>query len=180
MLRRFKDLTKSFFKERSVFRQKTLKRGDRVYLLRQLDTSDIKELLALERAVYFGELPWTKSAFLSELRSPFTNLYLGIEENGKLIGFSGARVLGTDCHVTNIAVLPSHQRLGLGSVLIDEIENFAIMNRCETLSLEVRVSNKDAQRLYRKLGFQSRTIKKGYYTEKNEDAVDMIKRIKDA
>jgi ribosomal-protein-alanine N-acetyltransferase len=54
------------------------------------------------------------------------------------------------------------------------------MNRCETLSLEVRVSNKDAQRLYRKLGFQSRTIKKGYYTEKNEDAVDMIKRIKDA
>lgn len=179
MLRRFKDLTRSFLKEKSVFKQKSLKHGAHVYTLRQLDTSDIKDLLSIERAVYFGELPWTKSAFLSELRSPFTNLYLGVAENGKLIGFAGARILGTDCHVTNIAVLPSHQRLGLGSVLIDEIEKFAIMNRCETLSLEVRVSNKDAQRLYRKLGFQSRTIKKGYYTEKNEDAVDMIKRIKD-
>ena len=34
------------------------------------------------------------------------------------------------------------------------------MNRCETMSLEVRMSNQDAQRLYRKLGFQATTIKK--------------------
>lgn len=68
-----------------------------------------------------------------------------------------------------------YQRKSIGSFLIDEIEKFAIMNRCETLSLEVRVGNRDAQKLYRKLGFQSRTIKKGYYTENNEDALDMVK-----
>ncbi len=49
------------------------------------------------------------------------------------------------------------------------------MNRCETLSLEVRISNQDAQRLYRKLGFQSRKVRKGYYTQTNEDALDMVK-----
>ncbi|MBT1022374.1 GNAT family N-acetyltransferase, partial [Enterococcus faecium] len=67
------------------------------------------------------------------------------------------------------------QRKRIGSLLIDEIENFAIMNRCETMSLEVRMSNQDAQRLYRKLGFQATTIKKRYYTETKEDALDMIK-----
>lgn len=49
------------------------------------------------------------------------------------------------------------------------------MNRCDTLSLEVRMSNQDAQRLYRKLGFQSNKVKKGYYTQTNEDGLEMIK-----
>lgn len=66
----------------------------------------------------------------------------------------------------------------MGKLLIDEVEKFAIMNDCETLSLEVRLSNTDAQRLYRRLGFSARNIRKNYYTENNEDALDMIKRLK--
>lgn len=80
-----------------------------------------------------------------------------------------------DCHITNIAVIPVYQRRNIGTLLIDEIEKFAIMNRCDTLSLEVRMSNQDAQRLYRKLGFQSNKVKKGYYTQTNEDGLEMIK-----
>ncbi len=62
-----------------------------------------------------------------------------------MIGFVGSRAFGLDCHITNIAVRPAYQRKRIGSLLIDEIENFAIMNRCETMSLEVRMSNQDAQ-----------------------------------
>ena len=61
--------------------------------------------------------------------------------------------------------------------MIDEVKNFAIMNDCKTLSLEVRVSNADAQRLYRRLGFVASNIRKNYYTENNEDALDMIKQL---
>ncbi|WP_165004773.1 ribosomal protein S18-alanine N-acetyltransferase [Enterococcus sp. ZJ1668] len=175
MLKKFKAYARSLFQEKTEYAEKKIEAIGAIYSLRELTPEDIKELLDVEREVYAGELPWTKSAFLSELKSPFTNLYLGIFEGEKLFGFVGARVLGLDCHITNIAVIPSYQRKSIGTLLIDEIENFAIINRCETLLLEVRMSNQDAQRLYRKLGFQSRRIKKGYYSENNEDALDMVK-----
>ena len=41
------------------------------------------------------------------------------------------------------------------------------------LSLEVRVSNKQAQKLYLKLGFKKLEIKKGYYAGDHEDALEM-------
>ena len=36
-----------------------------------------------------------------------------------------------------------------------------------------------AQRLYRKIGFVSQTVKKGYYDENNEDALEMIIDLKE-
>ena len=60
--------------------------------------------------------------------------------------------------------------------IIDQVE-IDPKRRGETLSLEVRLSNTDAQRLYRRLGFSARNIRKNYYTENNEDALDMIKRL---
>lgn len=175
MLKKFRAYARSFFQDKMIYTEKTVEQIDRRYVLRELTTEDIKELLDVEREVYNGELPWTKSAFISELKSPLPHLYLGIFDNGRMIGFIGSRAFGLDCHITNIAVRPAYQRKRIGSLLIDEIENFAIMNRCETMSLEVRMSNQDAQRLYRKLGFQATTIKKRYYTETKEDALDMIK-----
>ncbi|EMF0364169.1 ribosomal-protein-alanine N-acetyltransferase [Enterococcus faecium] len=147
MLKKFRAYARSFFQDKMIYTEKTIEQIDRRYVLRELTTEDIKELLDVEREVY----------------------------NGRMIGFIGSRAFGLDCHITNIAVRPAYQRKRIGSLLIDEIENFAIMNRCETMSLEVRMSNQDAQRLYRKLGFQATTIKKRYYTETKEDALDMIK-----
>jgi ribosomal-protein-alanine N-acetyltransferase len=175
MLKKFKAYAKSLFYEKKEFNTKTVDIQGNLYLLKELTKHDIKDLLSVEREVYNGELPWTKSVFLAELKSPFQNLYLGIFDGEKLFGFVGARVFGMDCHITNIAVIPSYQRKNIGTLLIDEIENFSIINRCETLSLEVKMSNQDAQRLYRKLGFQSKKVKKGYYTQTNEDGLEMIK-----
>ncbi|MBF8808200.1 MAG: ribosomal protein S18-alanine N-acetyltransferase [Enterococcus lacertideformus] len=175
MLKKFKAYAKTLFYKKKEFHTKIIENQGSTYQLKELTPADIKDLLSVERDVYNGGLPWTKSAFLSELKSPFQNLYLGIFDDEKLFGFIGARIFGLDFHLTNIAVIPAYQRKNIGTLLIDEIEKFAIMNRCETLSLEVRMSNQDAQRLYRKLGFQSRKVKKGYYTQTNEDGLEMIK-----
>ena len=61
-------------------------------------------MLSIRREVYLGELRWTKSAFISELTSPFMTLYLGIFDREIYSAFVGSRVLGLDCHLTNIAV----------------------------------------------------------------------------
>lgn len=43
-----------------IYTEKTIEQIDRRYVLRELTTEDIKELLDVEREVYNGELPWTK------------------------------------------------------------------------------------------------------------------------
>lgn len=178
MLKKFRKIITTFFFPQNKYEPQQVELAGKNFLIRQLKTEDIKNLMDLERVVYFGELPWTKSAFLSEFYSTIPHLYIGIFAGDSVIGFIGCRILGGDTHITNVAVHPDKQGQGLGTFLIDEIEKFAIMNRCETMTLEVRVSNIDAQRLYRHKGFVSQTIKPQYYTETNEDALEMIKYLK--
>ena len=47
----------------------------------------------------------------------------------------------------------------------------------KTLSLEVRVSNYQAQRLYRQTGFIDGEIKRHYYLDDHEDALDMVAQL---
>jgi ribosomal-protein-alanine N-acetyltransferase len=42
------------------------------------------------------------------------------------------------------------------------------------VTLEVRVSNIAAQKLYDSVGFMSRGLRKGYYSDDGEDAVIMV------
>ncbi|MBP2099773.1 ribosomal protein S18-alanine N-acetyltransferase [Enterococcus rivorum] len=176
----------SFFVNSIIFRLKkhnysmqSVLISNQSYLVRRMTPSDIKDVLAIEREVYAGELPWTKSAFLNELRASSQNLYLLIQDNKQVIGFIGCRVLEKDAHITNVAVLNKYQGKGIGSFLLNETRTFAEKHQCETMSLEVRMSNKNAQRVYRRMGFVSNAIKRGYYDENKEDALDMILYLKE-
>ena len=60
--------------------------------MREITYQDIKDLLAIEREVYAGELPWTMSAFMAELGSKAPHLYLLAAINGKTVGFIGCRI----------------------------------------------------------------------------------------
>lgn len=180
MLKKFRhvhSLITNFFKK-NHYEVKEVFIDGKDFLIRKLKNEDIKYLLDLEREVYEGHLPWTKSAFISEFHSGIPHLYIGIFQGRLTAGFIGCRIIGLDAHITNVAVKPSFQGQGIGTLLIEEIEKFAVTKRCETITLEVRISNIDAQRLYRRLGFVSRTIKHEYYNETNEDALDMVKYLK--
>lgn len=140
---------------------------------------DITRLLAVERAVYAGKAPWDASAFLFELSSSVPHRYLQILDANQTIAFIGCRIQNFDAHITNFAVLPAFQSKGLGTCLLNEIKDYAISERCITLSLEVRMDNKSAQRLYRRYGFVSRSVKANYYHEDQEDALDMVLELED-
>jgi ribosomal-protein-alanine N-acetyltransferase len=178
MLKKFKTYLPFYRNNRNNYHEKYVTIGEESYFVRQMLTSDIKELISVERIVYKGSIPWTKSAFISELYSKYTHQYLCILFEDQIIGFIGIRLKLGDGHITNVATLPEYQGRGIGSFLIKEVEKFAKKNRCKSLSLEVRISNRDAQRLYRQFGFESRRILPAYYNEGNEDAVDMVKYLK--
>jgi ribosomal-protein-alanine N-acetyltransferase len=75
--------------------------------------------------------------------------------------------------VTTIAVHPDHQRRKIGTRLMYELVMEAVRMGAQAVSLEVRVSNWGAQRLYSRFGFRPVGIRKNYYQETGEDAVVM-------
>ncbi len=149
------------------------------YLLRNVNNKDIRELLRIERELYEGETPWNRTAFLYELNAPYPRLYLAVEKSSELVGFIGCRFKNDNGHITNFAVRKSYQKKGIGTHLLNKIKKYAEQNHCVTLSLEVRKSNMDAQRLYRRFGFVTIAIKKNYYNDTKEDAISMQCQIKE-
>lgn len=78
-----------------------------------------------------------------------------------------------ESQITNVAVLPEGRGKGIGEALMREAIAYAKSLNVVVMSLEVRVTNEVAQNLYRKLGFQEGGIRKGYYTDNQEDALVM-------
>ena len=80
---------------------------------------------------------------------------------------------GNEAHVTEIAVRHDLRGNGLGELLLIGSIRAAVENGSSVVTLEVRVSNFIAQRLYEKYGFKTAGVRKGYYTNNREDALIM-------
>lgn len=145
------------------------------YYIGRAQVSDINEILDIERAVYNGATPWNNQAFMSELYRKHDRLYLVVRKDDQLVAFIGSSYSrGTkDMHITNIAVLPVWQRRGIATFLLQVIIDKARQIHAEQVSLEVRISNIKAQKVYQDLGFTSRGISAGYYFGDHEDALRM-------
>lgn len=95
---------------------------------------------------------------------------------GQLVGFAGMWMAFDEAHVTTIGVDPAHRGHGLGELLFLCMVDEAIARGALWLTLEVRVSNLQAQALYRKYGFTVHGTRKRYYSDNGEDALIMWSR----
>ncbi len=93
-----------------------------------------------------------------------------------IVGYAGLMVTVDEGHVTTIAVDPAWHRHQIGTRLLLAVSHEAIDREVNALTLEVRVSNTTAQAMYRRFGFSSVGVRKGYYAETNEDALVMWAR----
>lgn len=136
--------------------------------------ADLEGVMEVERLSYLT--PWSRDAFLSEMMQTYT-IYLVAKEGERVVGIAGMHVVWEDAHVTNVAVHPLYRGRGLGERMMLELFERARRRGARRMTLEVRASNTAAQNLYRKLGFTTSpgAIRKGYYTDTNEDAVVMWK-----
>lgn len=132
----------------------------------------LRRVLSIEAKVY--PRPWSTSLFLSELSQKTTRTYIVARYEGEVVGYSGMMFTGREAHVTNIAVDPDFHGRKVGTRLLLFLVTEAIARGAEILSLEVRVSNTVAQKMYEKFGFSAVSIRKGYYIETNEDALVMV------
>lgn len=90
-----------------------------------------------------------------------------------IIGISGFWIMVDEAHINTIAVRNAYRRQGIGEWLLIFLIDMAKQLQANTITLEVRVSNKEAQELYRKYGFREVGIRRRYYTNDGEDALIM-------
>jgi [ribosomal protein S18]-alanine N-acetyltransferase len=131
----------------------------------------LRGVMAIERQVY--PRPWSPNLFLTEMMESSNRCYLVARIDKQVVGYGGLICYGEEAHVTNIAVDPAEHRHKIGTRLLYELMLGALDLGAEAVSLEVRVSNWGAQRLYGKFGFRPVGIRKNYYQEINEDALIM-------
>jgi ribosomal-protein-alanine N-acetyltransferase len=138
--------------------------------IRVLELGDLDGIEAIEQRAY--PTPWSRSMFASELAKP-TSICLGAFEGEELAGYVINSRYVDAWHVMNVAVDPERQGRGVATALLERLFELTAGDERRGYTLEVRVSNEGAIKLYERLGFESRGIRRGYYTDNREDALIM-------
>jgi ribosomal-protein-alanine N-acetyltransferase len=138
---------------------------------RRLSARDLAAVDRIERLSY--PTPWSRSMFAGELSKP-SSLCLGaFDEEERLHGYLIASRYVDAWHVMNVAVDPESRRNGIGTALLRRLFELTAAEGRRGYTLEVRVSNAAAIRLYERVGFRARGVRRAYYTDNREDALIM-------
>ncbi|MEG2909831.1 MAG: ribosomal protein S18-alanine N-acetyltransferase [Erysipelotrichaceae bacterium] len=144
-------------------------------MLEKMQVSDLNEVLELENEVLHSR--WSYDQFLYELeQNEFANLFV-IRKQGELVGFIDYWITFEVCQLASIAVKEKYQRLGYAKLMMLEMEKYVSHYQCESIQLEVRVSNLKAIEFYKKIGYFKINIRKNYYGDTHEDAIVMAKAL---
>jgi ribosomal-protein-alanine N-acetyltransferase len=142
---------------------------------RDMREDDLEQILILEKELFTS--CWKEEDYLYELNdNPYSTLRV-IEENNEIIAYGGVWCLFDQAQITTIGVAKKYQGKGYSKILMDELIKIAVENNCDTISLEVRISNFKAISLYQNYGFININTRKNYYADNNEDAYLMMKGI---
>ncbi len=140
--------------------------------IQRMQKSDVDNVINIEEQAY-GEHHWSKESFLNELSNDLARYYAAFDTDGNLVGYAGCWQILEEVHITNIAVASDFRRKKIGEKLLRQIINDCYANKAKYITLEVRVSNNAAIKLYEKYGFKSLGTRKGYYQDNSEDALIM-------
>jgi ribosomal-protein-alanine N-acetyltransferase len=132
---------------------------------------DIPAVHRIERASFFQ--PWPDDAYRNELTTNRLASYVVARAGDEVVGFAGLWVMVDEAHVTTFAVDPRWRRHGVGERMLLALLDLSVARRAREATLEVRLSNLPARRLYEKYGFRPVGIRPRYYSDNGEDALIM-------
>ena len=139
-------------------------------IIRRADEGDIDAIAAME-ILCFSD-PWSRESVAAEFSGLNPTRYYAAEEEGTLIGYAGVWEICPEGYITNVAVHPGHRRKGVASALLAQLLADEETAGITDVTLEVRVSNEAAIALYSSFGFETKGLRKKYYSD-GEDALIM-------
>jgi ribosomal-protein-alanine N-acetyltransferase len=138
--------------------------------LRPLREADIDLVMKIEEVCFTTN--WSREALMNELGNQCAYYAVGVAE-GCVVGYAGEWIIMDEAHITTIAVDPAHQGKRFGERLLIALLREARDRGARRATLEVRMSNNVALRLYAKYGFETVAIRRKYYQDTDEDALIM-------
>lgn len=116
--------------------------------------------------------PWSMHALRGEIKNKLAH-YLVLEYEGAIIGYAGMWVMFEEAHITNIAITTAHRNKHCGRWLLVKMMEWAAELKATCMTLEVRETNANAQRLYTNCGFTVQGKRPRYYSDTGEAALIM-------
>lgn len=143
--------------------------------IRAMRETDLGAVIAIERGA--NVFPWSGEVFADCLRVGHRCTVL--ERAGMVDGFGILEIRGAESRVLNLCVRRPVQGQGLGRLLLDAILDIARRRGADTLTLEVRTSNRTARHLYESMGFHETGTRPGYYpaARGREDALILARNL---
>lgn len=138
-----------------------------------MTVDDVDAVHEIEKQCF--TIPWSRASFLQEVTQNACARYLVVREDGVPIAYAGMWLVLFEAHITNIAVRPDRRGRGYGELVTRSLIQLAADTGMQSMTLEVRRSNRAARALYEKLGFVEVGFRKRYYADNNEDALIMAK-----
>lgn len=165
-----KDLKPIYLRKSQAERDYFLKNIDEIKI-EIMEEKHIDEVYEIEKNTFAD--PWSKNSFLTEILANQSATYFVATFFDEVIGYGGIWTVAGDGSVTNIAVREEYKKMGVGQKIVASIIKQAKEKKCDLISLEVRVSNEKAIKLYEKNGFKIVGTRKEYYNDNGEDAFVM-------
>ena len=140
-------------------------------LIRKMDLSDIP-FVYKEEIKIFGKSLGEMTLYNEILYNKMSRYFIALVDN-KRVAYVGSWLTIPNAEILNLFVIEEYRGLSLGTKLVDEVIKVCHIENIDMLTLEVRVSNSHAIKMYENIGFKVGTIRKKYY-ENNEDALLMV------
>jgi ribosomal-protein-alanine N-acetyltransferase len=143
--------------------------------IRRLTLADLAAIERIEQRAY--PTPWSRSMFAGELAKT-SSICLGAfdaDAEEALVAYLIISRYSDAWHVMNVAVHDDYRGQGVATLLLNRLFELTAADDRRGYTLEVRVSNAAAIRLYERHGFVARGVRRGYYTDNREDALIMWK-----
>lgn len=138
-----------------------------VLAIRPMLNSDIEAVSKIEKQSFTTF--WNTQAYVTELANA-NAFYVVATLSDRVVGYGGLWVIMDEAHITTIAVEANLRGNKIGERLLVEMLKGSQKRGATRSTLEVRETNEPAKHLYEKYGFVWVAIRKGYYSDNNENA----------
>lgn len=137
-----------------------------------MEEAHIPALAEIERLCF--STPWQAWMLEEELENPAALFAVAVRESVP-VGYAGMTHVCGEGYIDNVAVHPACRRQGTATALLRYLDRQARTRGFSLLTLEARVSNAGAIRLYEREGFVRQGVRPGFYERPREDALIMTK-----
>ena len=148
------------------------------FIFTPMTEEDIEAVGALEEQCF--DDPWSRGTFRNELANNQLSFYWVLRPGPDtaatlppILAYGGYWLMGDEAHIVNVATHPDVRRRGYGELTVMRMVEAARAAGARLVTLEVRMSNRVAQKLYAKLGFVEVGERRRYYNDNGEDALLM-------